>query len=113
MTSYGQMLHHECDALEGYRFWGGALSFYSFFVHVQSQFQPLPTKLVFGYFDRGSYKYIYSIRHRQSYTYNGDDVELGLSPFFTPFSHLSQRSWRSHPSQDEKPDIQSTHPRRD
>ena len=28
------------------------------FVHVQSQFQPLPTKLVFGYFDRGSYNLV-------------------------------------------------------
>ena len=35
---------------------GGALSFYSVscMVHVQ----PLPTKLIFGYFDRGSYKYV-------------------------------------------------------
>ena len=43
-----RMLHHECDALEGYRFWGGPY-----------HFQPLPAKLVFAYFDRGSYIYIY------------------------------------------------------
>ena len=34
-------------------FWG--LIALQCFVHVQSPFQPLPTKLVFGYFDRGSY----------------------------------------------------------
>ncbi len=34
-------------------FFLGALSFY-----VQSHFQPLPTKLVFGYFDRGSYNLV-------------------------------------------------------
>ena len=36
----------------------GGLILLQFFVHVQSHFQPLPTKLVFGYFDRGSYIYI-------------------------------------------------------
>ena len=49
------MLHHEYDALKGYRFWGGHIVLQRF-VHVRCHFQPLPTKLVFAYFDRGSYK---------------------------------------------------------
>ena len=36
-------------------FLGGGLIVLQCFVHVQSHFQPLPTKLVFAYFDRGSY----------------------------------------------------------
>ena len=35
-------------------FWGGHIGLQRF-VHVQCHFQPLPTKLVFAYFDRGSY----------------------------------------------------------
>ena len=35
-------------------FWGGHIVLQRF-VHVRCHFQPLPTKLVFAYFDRGSY----------------------------------------------------------
>ena len=35
-------------------FWGGHIGLQRF-VHVQCHFQPLPTELVFAYFDRGSY----------------------------------------------------------
>ena len=50
------MLHHEYDALKGYRFFlGGGHIVLQRFVHVRCHFQPLPTKLVFAYFDRGSY----------------------------------------------------------
>ena len=35
-------------------FWGGHMVLQRF-VHVRCHFQPLPTKLVFAYFDRGSY----------------------------------------------------------
>ena len=56
-----RMLHHEYDALKGYRFLGGGHIVLQRFVHVQCHFQPLPTKLVFAYFDRGSYIYIYNI----------------------------------------------------
>ena len=53
------MLHHEYDALKGYRFfWGGHIVLQRF-VHVRCHFQPVPTKLVFAYFDRGSYISIY------------------------------------------------------
>ena len=48
------MLHHEYDALKGYRFLGGGHIVLQRFVHVRCHFQPLPTKLVFAYFDRGS-----------------------------------------------------------
>ena len=41
-------------------FFLGGLIVLQCFVHVQSHFQPLPTKLVFAYFDRGSYIYIYT-----------------------------------------------------
>ena len=54
-----RMLHHEYDALKGYRFLGGGHIVLQRFVHVRCHFQPLPTKLVFAYFDRGSYIYIY------------------------------------------------------
>ena len=40
-------------------FFGGGHIVLQRFVHVQCHFQPLPTKLVFAYFDRGSYIYIY------------------------------------------------------
>ena len=50
-----RMLHHEYDALKGYRFFGGGHIVLQRFVHVRCHFQPLPTKLVFAYFDRGSY----------------------------------------------------------
>ena len=36
-------------------FWGGHIVLQRF-VHVRCHFQPLPTKLVFAYFDRGSYE---------------------------------------------------------
>ena len=49
------MLHHEYDALKGYRFLGGAISFYSVSCMSDVIFNPSPTKLVFAYFDRGSY----------------------------------------------------------
>ena len=51
-----RMLHHEYDALKGYRFLGGAISFYSVSCMSDVIFNPLPTKLVFAYFDRGSYE---------------------------------------------------------
>ena len=38
-------------------FFGGGHIVLQRFVHVQCHFQPLPTKLVFAYFDRGSYIY--------------------------------------------------------
>ena len=42
-------------------FWGGHIGLQRF-VHVQCHFQPLPTELVFAYFDRGSYMlYVYRI----------------------------------------------------
>ena len=41
-------------------FWGGHIVLQRF-VHVRCHFQPLPTKLVFAYFDRGSYIYIHYI----------------------------------------------------
>ena len=56
-----RMLHHEYDALKGYRFLGGGHIVLQRFVHVRCHFQPLPTKLVFAYFDRGSY--IHYIQH--------------------------------------------------
>ena len=34
-----RMLHHECDALEGYLFWGGLIVL-KCFAHVQTHFQP-------------------------------------------------------------------------
>ena len=40
-------------------FFGGGHIVLQRFVHVRCHFQPLPTKLVFAYFDRGSYIYIY------------------------------------------------------
>ena len=51
------MLHHEYDALKGYRFFGGGHIVLQRFVHVRCHFQPLPTKLVFAYFDRGSHSF--------------------------------------------------------
>ena len=42
-------------------FFGGGHIVLQRFVHVPCHFQPLPTKLVFAYFDRGSYIYIYNI----------------------------------------------------
>ena len=38
-------------------FFGGGHIVLQRFVHVRCHFQPLPTKLVFAYFDRGSYIY--------------------------------------------------------
>ena len=46
-----------------FSFFWGVLIVLQRFVHVQSHFQPLPTKLVFAYFDRGSYIYIYTRIH--------------------------------------------------
>ena len=40
-------------------FFGGGHIVLQRFVHVRCHFQPLPTKLVFAYFDRGSYSHIY------------------------------------------------------
>ena len=53
------MKNIESDVLKGYRFLGGGHIGLQRFVHVQCHFQPLPTELVFAYFDRGSYIYIY------------------------------------------------------
>ena len=39
-------------------FFGGGHIVLQRFVHVRCHFQPLPTKLVFAYFDRGSYIYV-------------------------------------------------------
>ena len=52
------MKNIESDVLKGYRFFGGGHIGLQRFVHVQCHFQPLPTELVFAYFDRGSYIYI-------------------------------------------------------
>ena len=40
-------------------FFGGGHIVLQRFVHVRCHFQPLPTKLVFAYFDRGSYRFCY------------------------------------------------------
>ena len=40
-------------------FFGGGHIVLQRFVHVRCHFQPLPTKLVFAYFDRGSYIWLY------------------------------------------------------
>ena len=62
------MLHHEYDALKGYRFLGGGHIVLQRFVHVRCHFQPLPTKLVFAYFDRGSYDiYVYITQYQSSH----------------------------------------------
>ena len=42
-----RLLHHECDALESYRFFAGSLSFYCV-LHVWNHFHPLPTRLIFA-----------------------------------------------------------------
>ena len=44
-------------------FFGGGHIVLQRFVHVPCHFQPLPTKLVFAYFDRGSYIYIHMYRN--------------------------------------------------
>ena len=41
-------------------FFGGGHIVLQRFVHVRCHFQPLPTKLVFAYFDRGSYEIFYA-----------------------------------------------------
>ena len=49
---------------------GGVLIVLQCFVHVQSNFQPLPTKLVFGCFDRGSCIYFYLFIYIYTYVPN-------------------------------------------
>ena len=49
------MLHHENDALESSRFFGGPTIVLQCSGHVRNHFHPLPTKLIFAYFDSGSY----------------------------------------------------------
>ena len=51
-------------------FWGGHIVLQRF-VHVRCHFQPLPTKLVFAYFDRGSY---ISYQHNDLNTLNRSSV---------------------------------------
>ena len=48
------------------------------FVHVQCHFQPLPTELVFAYFDRGSYVYILYRCGTKSYQVGHLLVEFGM-----------------------------------
>ena len=57
------MKNIESDVLKGYRFFGGGHIGLQRFVHVQCHFQPLPTELVFAYFDRGSYIYFFFMAH--------------------------------------------------
>ena len=60
-------------------FWGGHIVLQRF-VHVRCHFQPLPTKLVFAYFDRGSYIKMYILilqsTFRCAYIFNETYVQI-------------------------------------
>ena len=94
-----RMLHHEYDALKGYRFLGGGHIVLQRFVHVRCHFQPLPTKLVFAYFDRGSYRYTAEV-----FDCNESWLLAHLRPdFLKPCiahrrSHLDRDSTGHHPA---------------
>ena len=65
-------------------FFGGGHIVLQRFVHVRCHFQPLPTKLVFAYFDRGSYIFMYTyITHIKYILY----IYISLNPWFPEGLH--------------------------
>ena len=56
-------------------FFGGGHIVLQRFVHVRCHFQPLPTKLVFAYFDRGSYIYISFVSSSAFVTFKAWTIE--------------------------------------
>ena len=72
-------------------FFGGGHIVLQRFVHVRCHFQPLPTKLVFAYFDRGSY--IYHASFKQTFQHILSKHRLFTVGSLTQCLLLSHLEW--------------------
>ena len=80
-------------------FWGGHIVLQRF-VHVRCHFQPLPTKLVFAYFDRGSHEHaaiLNTLRHEEHWQVGQSSLKRTFGEIAALFKQVTQPLGLSRP----------------